>query len=410
MTKRLFPRLFPMLAWLVCGAFQAHAGTLQMARPQATAATVPATRLKSAIKAYDGWLDVLDTRRAVPGLATAIIVDRRVAYERVLGYADTATDSRVTPNTVFRIASLSKAFASALTGMLVDNGQLRWDTRLVDILPFFDLSTSGATRQATVGDILGQRLGLPRNAYDTLLEADVPYPTLARELDRIDLRCPVGTCYSYQNVAFSLIGDVVHARTGDFYGHAVERRLFLPLGMTTATYGLEGLENSRSWARPHRRRHGGWMPFLPDETYYRVAPAAGVNASLRDLEQWLIAQMGGRPDVLSPGLLKALHAPGVATPIERHASPWRRARVRDAHYALGWRVYDYAGQRLVFHAGAVQGYRAMIGFLPGQNVGLVIVWNAGTSAPSGLFPMVLDRLLDQPSRDWAGINGPRARH
>ncbi|GAB3030798.1 MULTISPECIES: serine hydrolase domain-containing protein [Oleiagrimonas] len=393
-----------LLAALACPPANARATVRDPVHNQ----RVTPAQLRHALKAYDRWLIQLEEHRDTAGMATAVIADGHVAYERTLGYADARAGIRVTPNTVFRIASLSKAFASALTGLLVDNGSLRWDTRLTDVLPFFDLNNDDATQQATVGDILGQRLGLPRNTYDLLLEANEPYPKLARELDQVHLRCQVGTCYSYQNVAFSLIGDVIHARTGDFYGHEVERRLFLPLGMTTATYGLQGLENSASWARPHRRTRAGWRPFTPREAYYRVAPAAGVNASLRDMEQWLIAQMGGRPDVLPAALLRTLHTPGIATPSELHATPWRRARLDDAHYALGWRIYDYAGQRLIFHAGAVNGYRAMIGFLPAQKVGIVMLWNAGTSRPAGLFPMFLDQLLGLQPRDWANLE--RRRH
>jgi beta-lactamase class C len=397
-------------AALMLGMFFGIPTTARATPPEATVPTTtarsPAThdvRVDRAITHYNHWLDQIAEHDDVAGLATAVVVDGHVRYERTLGYADTTDSARITPNTVFRIASLSKAFASAMAGLLVDSGRLHWDTRLVKVLPFFELNTSTATQQATVADILGQRLGLPRNAYDRLLETNVPYPKLARELNQVQLRCPVGSCYSYQNIAFSLIGDVIHAKTESFYAHEVEKRLFLPLGMTSATYGLKALEKSASWARPHWRTHGGWKPFMPRPAYYHVAPAAGVNASLRDMEQWLLAQMGARPDVLPHELLKKLHTPGVDTPGETRATPWRRTRVDAAHYALGWRVYNYAGHTLVFHAGAVRGYRAMIGFVPDQKVGMVILWNCASARPAGLMPMFLDRLLGLSHRDWAGL-------
>jgi beta-lactamase class C len=137
-----------------------------------------------------------------------------------------------------------------------------------------------------------------------------------------------------------------------------------------------------------------------------VAPAAGVNASLRDMEKWLIAQMGGRPDVLPAELLDVLHAPGVDTPIEMHSTPWRRARITQAHYGLGWRVFTYGGETMVFHAGAVQGYRTMIGFLPRYHAGIVTMWNSAGTTPSGLMPMMFDRLLALPHVDWAGLESP----
>ena len=131
---------------------------------------------------------------------------------------------------------------------------------------------------------------------------------------------------------------------------------------------------------------------------------AGVNASIRDMEQWLIAQMGGKPNVLSPAVLEELHTPRVATDRERSSTPWRRGRLLNAQYALGWRIYDYAGQTLIFHAGAVQGYRAMIAFLPKYRFGAVMLWNCESAAPSGLMPMLMDRYLGLPEVNWAGID------
>jgi len=379
--------------------------TLPAVRVRGTTESLPPARVKQTIADYQRWLNRVAERHAVAGLVTAMVIDGKVVYEGTIGYADAATKEPVTPETVFRLASLSKAFATAITGLLVDDGVLSWDTKLVDVLPYFKLKDMQAASQATVSDILGQRLGLPRNTYDNMLEGDIPYEELVRKLDEVNLVCGVGQCYGYQNVAFGMISDVVLARTGDFFYRQVDKRIFYPLGMTTASYGRAALESSKSWARPHRATSRGWIPFEPSETYYRVAPAAGVNASLRDMEKWLIAQMGERQDVLPTSLLDTLHTPGVATPSELHATPWRRARLTDAHYALGWRVYEYGGETLVFHAGAVAGYRTMIGFFPKYHAGVVTLWNSTGPVPSGLMPMVFDDLLDLPHVDWAEIEG-----
>jgi len=366
---------------------------------------LPPLRVKQTLADYQRWLNRLAQRDAVAGLATAVVIDGKVVYEGTVGYADAATKQPITPDTVFRLASLSKAFAATIAGLLVDDGKLGWDTKLVDVLPYFKLKDMQAATQATVGDILGQRLGLPRNTYDNMLEGDTSYEELVRKLDEVDMVCGVGRCYGYQNVAFSMIGDVVLARTGDFFYHQVDKRIFYPLGMTTASYGRAALESSKSWARPHRATSRGWVPFEPNETYYRVAPAAGVNASLRDMEKWLIAQMGGRQDVLSTSLLDMLHAPGVATPSELHATAWRSGRLSSAYYALGWRVYEYGGETLIYHAGAVAGYRTMIGFFPKYRAGVVTLWNSTGPTPSGLMPMVFDDLLGLPHVDWANLDG-----
>ena len=368
-------------------------------------ARLPAARVHAAIADYNRWLNQLAAENRTTGLATAIVVDGKVRYERTLGYADADTGARVGPDTVFRLASLSKAFATALTGLLVRQDVLSWDTRLASVLPFFKLRDAHASQTASVRDILSQSIGLPHNAYDNLLSDGVPYQELERKLDSVPLTCDPGSCYGYQNIAFSLISDVIYAKTGQFFPQLVDRYLFLPLGMTTASYGLDGLESSRNWARPHYKRGKQWVAYEPNDNFY-IPPAAGANASIRDMEQWLIAQMGGRPTVLPDALLEVLHAPVIDTPTERMFSNWRRVRVRKAAYALGWRVYDYAGETLIFHAGAVRGYRSMIGFFPKYHAGVVVLWNCESDTPAGLMPMLLDALLGLPHQDWAGLDQP----
>lgn len=367
--------------------------------------SLSATRIDAALKDYDHWLDQLAADNRTAGLATAVVIDGKVRYERTLGYADASNAVEVKPDTVFRLASLSKAFATALTGLLVRQGALTWDTRLAAVLPFFKLRDANASQEATVRDILSQSIGLPHNAYDNLLSNGVPYQELERKLATVPMACDPGDCYGYQNIAFSLIGDVIHAKTGQFFIQLVDKYLFLPIGMTTASYGRDGLEGSRSWARPHYKRGGKWIAYEPNDNFY-VPPAAGVNASIRDMEQWLIAQMGGHPMVLPNALLEVLHAPIIDTPTERMFSNWRRARVKKASYALGWRVYDYAGHTLIFHAGAVKGYRSMIGFFPEYHAGVVVLWNCQSNTPGGLMPMLLDALLGLPHEDWAGLDRP----
>ncbi|HET9034440.1 MAG TPA: serine hydrolase domain-containing protein [Dokdonella sp.] len=355
----------------------------------------------------DRWIDHVESANQVSGLAIAVIQADQVVHERMIGYADTGRSEKIEADTVFRLASLSKAFATTLSGLLVEDGQLSWDTKVTSVLPTFALADPGNSNKLTVADILSHRVGLPHNTYDNLLEQNEPYPLLVERLNEVPIACPVGECYAYQNIAFSLIGDITYALTGSFFYHEVGKRIFHPLGMETASYGRDALEQSAHWARPHRRRGKQWKAFMPNEVYYRMPPAAGVNASLRDMEQWLIAQMGGRPDVLSADLLHTLQTPLVETPRDLRSTPWRRGRLLDAQYALGWRVYEYAGERLVFHAGAVQGYRAMIGFLPKRKVGMVMLWNCESAAPAGLMPMLFDRYLGLPSVDWAGVGPTR---
>ena len=347
--------------------------------------------------------DVVDRAR-IPGMALVIVQNGQILSLRGFGVADTATRQPITPHTVFRLASLSKAFAGTLAALLVRDGELRWDSRVANELPAFKLADLRGTENLTVRDILSQRAGLVHNTYDRDLESDQPFEILVQRLAAAPMACAPGDCYAYQNIAFALIGDIVFAVTGDFYTHQVVKRIFQPLGMYDASYGRDGLESSPSWARPHVRGAGGWIPVRAKEAYYRIPPAAGVNVSAHDMAQWLLAQMGHRPDVLPEDLLAEVHTPLVPTPSELHGSAWRRARLSDAYYAIGWRIYNYAGHTLIFHGGAVQGFRSMIAILPDRDIGAVVLWNSESPVPSGFMPTLLDKALGLPYEDWLGLD------
>ena len=352
----------------------------------------------------------LVVKKKLPGLALAIVQNGKLVSMRAYGVTGAPGGQPVTSDTVFRLASLSKAFAATLTAQLVADDAMNWDSPIINQLPAFKLRDYASAKTVTVRDILSHRVGLTHNTYDRDLEASQPYPLLAERLSSAPMACSPGECYAYQNVAFSLVGDLVFAATGDFYSHQVEKRIFHPLGMYNSTYGRESLQASPSWARPHVAGRGGWVARTPNDNYYRVPPAAGVNSSIHDMSQWLIAQMGHRPDVLSQTVLDQIHAPQVATPGETRGSGWRRERLNNAWYALGWRVFDYSGHTLVFHGGAVQGYRGLIAFLPNEDVGIVVLWNSESSAPSGLMPTLMDRVLGLPERNWLGIEDEAADH
>lgn len=353
---------------------------------------------------FEAMAQALVANQRVPGLAMAIVHEGKVLSARGYGITDVSNAEPVDAHTVFRLASLSKPFAGTITGLLVAEGALRWDSNVADFMPALRLSRPEAAGKLTVADVLSHRVGLGRNTYDRDIERNADYRSLVQRLAYAPMTCDVGDCYGYQNVAFSLVGDVVTAASGQFFSEAVVGRIFKPLGMNDASYGLEGIQASPRWAKPHVRAGGGWRSLIPKPTYYRVAPAAGVNASISDMAQWLIAQSGRRPDVLPAPLLATLQQPLVETPSEMRSSSWRRQRLGDAGYGLGWRIYDYAGHRVVFHAGAVQGYRGLMAMMPERDLGVVVLWNGESSLPTGLLPTILDSAIGLTPQQWLDVD------
>ena len=356
------------------------------------------------VHAFEAVAQQLVANQRVPGLAVAIVQNGRILTARGYGVTDVQRPEPVDARTVFRLASLSKTFAGTLSGMLASEGALDLSQPVVNYVPGFRLRDPVATSSLTIGNVLSQATGLTRNAYDRDIEANASYYDVRGKLAQAALRCRPGECYSYQNVAFSLIGDVVHAATGHYYEDNVQSRIFKPLGMVDASLGLDGITGSPRWAKPHVRGGGGWRSLMPKPTYYRLVPAAGVNASISDMAQYLVAQTGHRPDVLSPRLLDNIHSPRVATPTELRGSSWRRERLDSAGYGLGWRVYRYAGHSVFFHGGAVQGYRAAMALLPDRDLGVAILWNSESSLPSGLLPTILDSAIGLPRVAWLKLD------
>lgn len=357
------------------------------------------------VRQFEAMAQAMVADQRIPGMAMAIVHNGQILSARGYGITDVRNAEPIDAHTVFRLASLSKSFAGTLTGLLVNDGTLRWDSKLVDYMPSFQLVDPNAARSVTVADLLSHRVGLTHNTYDRDLENSADYRVLTQKLAYAPMSCQPGTCYGYQNIAFSMIGDIVFAATGDFYSQEVQRRLFKPLGMNDASLGLEGITSAARWAKPHVRARGGWASLTPKPTYYQLPPAAGVNASASDMAQWLIAQTGHRPDVLPLPLLATLHQPLVETPTEIRGSSWRRQRLSSAGYALGWRVFDYAGHRVVFHAGAVQGYRGMVAMLPERDLGIAVLWNSESGLPTGLLPTMLDRAIGMPMQRWLDVDG-----
>ncbi|MBP7623203.1 MAG: beta-lactamase family protein [Xanthomonadales bacterium] len=362
------------------------------------------TRTANIVAEFEQLTDAVLRTGQTPALAAVVVKDGVIVSVRGIGVAENGKRIAVGPDTVFRVASLSKSFAASLAALLVNERALQWEDRVQDLVPALVLKDIDGAGKLRIDDLLSHRVGLPHNSLDRALEADSPYPLLLEQLDEVTPVCSVGSCYSYQNVAFSLIGDVTFAVTGDFFTHQVEKRIFHPLMMETATYGRDALEASGDWAHPHVKRSGRWQSVLPKLTYYRIPPAAGVNASARDLGQWMLAHLGHAPDVFDTELLNILHTSQIPTPGEVLGSPWRRERVRTASYALGWRLFDYSGHRMIFHAGAVQGYRAALAMLPDQDFGVALLWNSESAVPAGLLPTIIDRELELPARDWLQLD------
>ncbi|MGP1353737.1 MAG: serine hydrolase domain-containing protein [Parasphingopyxis sp.] len=333
---------------------------------------------------------------AMVGLAVAVMENGEITFAR--GYGETVHQSGdpVSIDTVFRWASLSKGVAATMIALLARDGALSLDAPVSRFAPSLRLPGS-SQMEVTIAELLSHRLGIERNALDNRLEADEDPYTLRTALAGHRVACPPGTCFRYQNVGFDAASEIVEDVTGLSYEAAVQRRLFQPLGMRTASISRQGLFDSPSWALSHSGT-GEEVPVV--EPYYRVPAAGGVNGSIRDLAIWMRAQVNGAPNIIPPSILATVHRPVVRTEREDRRNSRYAARISNTRYALGWRVYDYAGHTVLTHRGAVRGYRAMIMIDPALRSGVAVLWNSGTGRPFGIPMDIFDQLYGLPDANW----------
>jgi beta-lactamase class C len=350
----------------------------------------------------DRRLRLLMERESMVGLAVGIVEDGEIRFLKGYGVTAAGTNDPVGPETVFRWASLSKGVASDMVALLAERNQLSLYEPIAKYSATLRLP-GGNEQKATISDLLSHRLGLFGHANDSKLEDGFDPKYLRSTLNSLNAICSPGQCHAYQNVAYDAAAEVVEKVTGRPYSEVVREQLFLPLGMTSASMSREALLSSRSWARPHAGGKAS-KPVEVSESYYRVPAAGGVNSSIKDLAIWMQAQMGLEPDVLPARVLEAVQSPRVRT---RNQMRKFRERIPSATYGLGWRVYDFAGHRVIGHHGGVRGYRSLILFDPVRKAGVVALWNnSATSQPNGLEIEVMDMVYRLPPRDWLQLDAP----
>ncbi len=353
------------------------------------------THWDNLLESYVEHLDRELKRKSIPGAALTIVNIEHGDLILGLGQTQVRNGSPITPSTRFRLASVSKTFAGSLASKLVNQGAFSLEDTIEQHLPEHHFTQF--TTPLTVFHLLTHSSGLVPNAYDNLIESKTPYPQIIDRLTEINPICLPGKCYGYQNALFSLIGDITKKSTGLKYEELVMKSFFQPLEMEFASIGYAGMVHDNNYAHPHVKGKKKWRTAKIKKNYYKVLPAAGINASASDMKQWLKAQLGLYPDILDPKTLKTQNSAYTQTKKELKRRIWRK-KLTKAHYGLGWRIYDYAGETLYYHSGWVQGYRADIVIIPRLKIGFNLMINAETGLINELTTNFLDRVLANNKR------------
>jgi CubicO group peptidase (beta-lactamase class C family) len=339
----------------------------------------------------------------VPGTAVAIVRDDQIIYLKGLGVKELGKRDLITPDTLFPLASCTKAFTTTAMAMLVDEGKMDWDDPVRKHLPYFHLDDPLADRDVTMRDLVCHRTGLAPN---DLLWYRSPWKPeeVVRRIAHVKLKKSFRSAFQYQTTMFTAAGLAVAHDAGFSWDRFVQERIFDPLGMKSSDFTTKAALESPDHASAHHRNGRGsieavpWYPMLVPE------PAGSINSNARDLAQWLRFQLGdGTFDgkrLVSAKNLGETHTPQMVIRMESFAKAMNPETVH-MNYGMAWVIQDYHGHAMWSHAGVVDGFRAHITLLPTDQIGIVILSNLNrTSMNLAASNSLVDLLLNLPTRDW----------
>ncbi len=362
---------------------------------------------------FDARVETLRKRAGVPGMAVTIVEDGKTTLARGFGVRQLGAAAPVDAATIFPTGSTGKAFTSAGLALLVDQGRIKWDDRVIDHLPWFRMYDPYVTREMTVRDLLVHRSGLGLGAGDLLF---VPRTNLSRRetVKRLAFIKPATSFrsgYAYDNILYMVAGQLIEEVTGQTWEAFTRDNVLKPAGMTVTTSDAAPRFATANRAFPHARLNGGLRGAGDverlderDELGRNAAPAGGMASSAIDLARWLSIQLargklpgGGR--LFSEARSAEMWTPVVLQPNSPLPEPLRATQPLFDTYALGWDVQDYRGARIVSHGGAVFGFLSTVVMIPERQVGFSILINSEDGhLIRGLTYELLDHYLDAPAR------------
>lgn len=258
-----------------------------------------AKEIQEVLTKFDSLYNINIEQSGAIGGAVVITYKGQVAMIKCFGVKKAGENSLVDVNTVFRLASVSKAVTGVLAGILADDKTIDLDYKVIDYLPEFRLKFPESTNSITIRHLLSHTSGLVPQAFDIMVEDKVPLNKIMPRLNEVEIVTPPGLFYAYQNVMFSLYDPITAAKTKKSFQTILNEKIFEPFGMSNASSDFESFKNNENKAFPHVKNDNGFTPVRLNDRYYVTVPAAGINASISDMGQFLIAISGKDDDLFS---------------------------------------------------------------------------------------------------------------
>lgn len=348
-------------------------------------------------KAHSDW--------KIPGMAIGVIKDGQVVLAKGYGALKHGGTEMADAQSLFAIASNTKAFVSAALGILVDEGKLSWDDPVIKHLPYFQLYDPYVSQQATVRDLLCHRVGLGTFSGDVIwYKSEYSAEEVLRRAAHVPQAYGFRSGYGYSNLMFIAAGEVIRAVSGQPWDEFVRARIFLPLGMARSQTSVAPLAKMTNVAQPHKTLDGDIVP-IPYAKWDNMGAAGGIVSSVDDVLKWAQLHIDGGQHagkaIFSPAAQQQMWQPHnnyAVSPAVKKRFPSRHV----AGYALGWGYFDHAGKMVYSHGGGYDGMYSKVAIVPEAKLGIVVLTNGMKGISDALMYYVLEAYLsEQPTTHWS---------
>ena len=344
----------------------------------------------------------------VPGLSLAIVKDGKVLLTKGYGVKKLGEPAAVDAQTLFGIASNSKVFTAVALGILVDEGKLRWNGRVIDYLPEFQMYDPNVSREITVKDLLCHRCGLGLGAGDLMLwpASDLNRKEILRRVRYIKPASSFRSTYAYNNIMYVVAGELLEKVSGMRWEDFVREKIQKRVGMDNSNTSCALVDKEKNVAWPHVPLDGKVVPVKTLYLTENVNPAGGINSCAEDMARWMLVLLnnGKLPDgsqLVSERVMNEITSIATPIPVSKPAPELAPAAMNFNGYGLGLRIRDYRRYKVWSHTGGLEGYVSQVWLMPEIGLGVTVLTNQeSTAAFAALTNQIVDYYLKAPKFDW----------
>lgn len=339
----------------------------------------------------------------VPALAVAVVKDQEVLFMKTYGENELGKGEQANDQTMFMMGSTTKALTAMALAMLIDEGKLNWEDKVIDYLPEFRLKDPYVTRELTIRDLLTHRSGMGNT--DFLWIGDASTEEILHKMRLIDPQYSFRGGYTYQNIMYVVAGEVVEKLSGMSWEGFIQTRIFDPLGMERSTPKGRNLAKMGNFVKPHYIMEDE-VKLIPRTDIDAIAAAGDAWASIEDMTKWMNfllddAKVDGEY-LVQPETFEELFQPQIIIPKSQFYATAALSNPTWTSYAMGWFQHDYKHYDLSYHTGSLAGLIAIIGLVRSEGFGVYVFGNVDhAELRHAIMYKAIDLYLDKDnSRNW----------